>query len=227
MSKQLKCDCCGKPTSEGQWQTRVDYKKNPIWGTDFSKPTSHLVQGGIISIVKIRSKLNVLRELIPLLTQRLEPHVGLMTCGIMSLDNLMVELERYEQHCRDTGPSPYEPAILPDTAFTREERQAMADNATVDPWQGVDMDTPSSKLISAVRDNISTVRGTFSDLSRGTVFTDRFGDIQGTLTVALLSLYTVMIEMEIMEAHEEALAIDQRLYGTPTQINATENVALQ
>jgi hypothetical protein len=227
MSKQLKCDCCGKPTLEGQWQDRINYKKRPIWGTDFSKPVSHLVQGGIISIVKIRSQLNVLRELIPLLTQRLEPHVGLMTCSIMSLDNLMVELERYEQHCRDTGPSPYEPAILPDKAFTREERQSMADNATVDPWQGVDMDTPSSKLISAVRDNICAVRGTFSDLSRGTVFTDRFGDIQGALTVALSSLHTVMIEMEIMEAHAEALAIDIRLFGTIAQIHTTENMVIQ
>lgn len=227
MSKQLKCDCCGKPTSEGQWQDRIRYKKNPIWGTDFSKPVSHLVQGGIISIVKIRSKLDALRESNPLLKQRLEPHVGLMTCGIMSLDNLLEELERYEQHCRDTGPSPHEPVILPDTAFTREERQAMADNATVDPWHGVDTNTPSSMLISAVRDNICSVRGTFSDLSRGTVFTDRFGDIKGNLTVALSSLHTVMAEMEILEAHEEALAIDQRAYGTPTRINTTENVTLQ
>lgn len=227
MSKQLKCDCCGKPTSEGQWQDRIRYKKHPIWGTDFSKPVSHLVQGGIISIVKIRSKLDALRESNPLLKQRLEPHVGLMTCSIMSLDNLLEELERYEQHCRDTGPSPHEPVILPDTAFTREERQAMTVQAMIDPWQGMDLERPSSMLIDAVRDSISAVRGTFSDLSRGTVFTDRFGDIQGALTVALSSLHTVMIEMEVMEAHEEALTIDKRFFATVTQTSTPENMTAQ
>lgn len=82
------CLKCGHITDEGK-RARAEYaRERPIWGTDFTKPNSVLIEEVRSDISKLRGKLYDMHAAYPYLESQLEDVTGLLTCGLIVLYNV-------------------------------------------------------------------------------------------------------------------------------------------
>lgn len=101
------CDKCGRMTETGRLAHAERNRKNPIYGTDFSKLTSELVRDIRTSISQARDKIEDLEAGSLLWKDRLKPVEGLLTCGLITLFQVMEEIEKYEKKCLEEGCDPH------------------------------------------------------------------------------------------------------------------------
>lgn len=82
-------------------QMAVASRAKPIYGTDFSKPLSQLIEGLRNEIGKIRGQLSDISYAYPGWGERLKSVEGLLTCGLVALYNTKEEMTASEN--RDHG----------------------------------------------------------------------------------------------------------------------------
>lgn len=68
----------------------------PIYGTDFSKPLSALVEGLRNQIVRTRGQLSDISFRYPGWGEELKNVEGLLTCGLVALYRTMTEMQKLE-----------------------------------------------------------------------------------------------------------------------------------
>jgi hypothetical protein len=90
------CPGCGRFTERGQRQRREESKARPIYGTDFSKPLSVLVEGLRNDITKIRGQLSDISYAYPGWGEHLKCVEGLLTCGLIALYETREEMKAIE-----------------------------------------------------------------------------------------------------------------------------------
>lgn len=90
-----RCESCGCYTSFGKSETKRRYKQHPIFNTDFSKPTSQIIEETRNKLVSARGTLDDIKfgtgwE------DRVDNIIGLLTCGIHCLYAVKKEMEEIE-----------------------------------------------------------------------------------------------------------------------------------
>lgn len=89
------CDVCGSLTPAGKEALKLRNRRNPIFGTDFSKDTS-------IILKEVRDRITAARGTLYDVAsatgwgERIEPIIGLLTCGLGALYDVLQEVERFE-----------------------------------------------------------------------------------------------------------------------------------
>jgi hypothetical protein len=96
------CETCGKETEIGRAQRREYNKKHPIYGTDFSKPTSVLISEIRSELGRTRGKLSDLIFGLDI-EDRFQPADGGITCLISYLYNVENEFRELEKKQREEG----------------------------------------------------------------------------------------------------------------------------
>ena len=96
---------CYKPVDE-QEKERERYKKSPIYGTDFNKPVSQLIEDVRNTITDARGKLQDIVYGVGW-EDRLDHIMGLLTCGLVALHASKEEIYEFEVKRDDhkNGPS--------------------------------------------------------------------------------------------------------------------------
>lgn len=207
---ELICNSCKRPTIDGLAESKRKRRANPIHGTDFSKPLSELTENVRNSLVAARAKLHDLGSLYWYAKDRTAHVEGLITCVIVTLFNTLQEINKWEEHARNTGPSkcdPY-PLPLPLSEQSERERRYTSRLAAANPWVGIELSRPVSELMHDVRMDLCNIRGKIYDLSQ-THFEDRFNEPHGALTCGISALYQAV---EDTIAHE-AEGNDTKPYG--------------
>jgi hypothetical protein len=77
-------------------------KSNPIFGTDFSKPLSAIIEGLRSQMTATRGHIKDIERAYPGWKERVEHVEGLLTCGIIALANSNKEIIDYEIRTADT-----------------------------------------------------------------------------------------------------------------------------
>lgn len=80
-------------------EDRERYKRNPIFGTDFSKPVSELIKDVRGELIKARGHLDDI-AFGTAWEDRVNHVIGLLTCGIQSLYYSHEEMVKYEQRIK-------------------------------------------------------------------------------------------------------------------------------
>ncbi|MDU8350885.1 hypothetical protein RYA05_03135 [Pseudomonas syringae pv. actinidiae] len=197
---ELTCKSCNRPTVSGLSELKRRGRKNPIYGTDFSKPLSELTEDVRNSLVVARTKLADIGGLYWFTRSRTVHVEGLITCVIGTLFNTLQEIIEWEDKVRNTGPSSSDPYPIPASAAISAERTKVSRLMAADPWAGIDMARPVSQLVQEVRMELCNIRGRISDLC-STHFEDRFNEPRCALTCGISELYRTVEETI---AHENA-----------------------
>lgn len=89
-----------------QQERRENYRKHPIYGTDFSKRTSVLIEEVRDDIMQVRGKLSDIQSGTGW-GERVEHVIGLLTCGLVTLAHSNEEIVKFEIASDDheRGPS--------------------------------------------------------------------------------------------------------------------------
>jgi len=91
-----RCKVCGCLTEEGRKLLAEKNKRNPIYGTDFSKSLSSLIENIRQQMALIRGKLSDISYAYPGWGEQIKDVEGLLTCGLISLEHIreqMMEIE--------------------------------------------------------------------------------------------------------------------------------------
>lgn len=95
------CKECGRFYTSGEEKRAARARLNPIYGTDFKKPLSEIIE-------EVRSRLTVDRGMLSDVTfafpgwrSRVESAQGAITCAIESLYNTMQEMQKVERMQKD------------------------------------------------------------------------------------------------------------------------------
>ena len=96
------CPACNRLTREGLEKRAKDYQKRPIYGTDFSRPLSALVEDVRNQLSYARGRLYDIRAANPGLSDRVQDAEGALTCCISFLYNTMKELQESESRLAAT-----------------------------------------------------------------------------------------------------------------------------
>lgn len=94
----LTCACCGKWNRAGEAHLRQQAEKNPIYGTDFSKPISELIEERRKEISLIRGKLEDISAARPVIGESIKEVEGLLTCGLRVLAEIAREMKAHEDY---------------------------------------------------------------------------------------------------------------------------------
>jgi len=77
------------------------YRAKPIFGTDFSKPLSEIIEVVRNEICKARGTINDIQHGYPGWKERVDHVEGLLTCGLVALADSKKEIFEYEIRCED------------------------------------------------------------------------------------------------------------------------------
>lgn len=72
-------------------------RQHPIYGTDFTKPLSALIEDHRRTLANVRGQLGDIRAAFPGWGEQIEPIIGLLTCGLITLFYLRDEMLKVEQ----------------------------------------------------------------------------------------------------------------------------------
>ena len=142
------------------------HRKNPIWGTDFSKHDALLLGEVKEDLLVIRNISCQIQFRLKRMPERLEPIQGLLTCGAVSLQSSEDEVRGFAKK--------HSPDLIIPTAKT-----------TLSPF---DFEKPPSFLIEDLRNLLIHQRGKLDDISRASVWDERIDPISGLLTCGLIFL---------------------------------------
>lgn len=92
-----RCRECGCLTDEGRRLDVQRAKERPIYGTNFGPPLSETIQAMRGRVSQLRGELGDIRRAFPGWGERLECVEGLLTCGLIALQDAMQEMQRIEK----------------------------------------------------------------------------------------------------------------------------------
>lgn len=72
------------------------FRNNPIFGTNLKRPMSEVIKEIRSNMVQLRGNITDFQFGFPGWGERTEPVEGLLTCGIVTLYNVLQELEKFE-----------------------------------------------------------------------------------------------------------------------------------
>ena len=92
------CKDCGQMTKDGKKRDRENYRTRAIWGTDFNKPLSQLIEDIRREITHVRGRLTDITHGYDCsdLYQSIKDVEGLMTCALVTLHHTMEERKKHE-----------------------------------------------------------------------------------------------------------------------------------
>jgi hypothetical protein len=91
-----RCEKCNRLTEEGKRAEAERSKEHPIYGTDFSKPLSELIQEARNEITRIRGKLSDISFAYSGWGEQIKDVEGTLTSSIIYLYYIKEQMERVE-----------------------------------------------------------------------------------------------------------------------------------
>lgn len=101
MDRPESCPTCNRWTERGKQQMAVKSREKPIYGTDFSKPLSVLVEELRSDIAKIRGRMSDISYGYPAWREELDCVEGLLTCGLVTLYGTKEKMVDHEKLCAE------------------------------------------------------------------------------------------------------------------------------
>lgn len=95
--KPESCPSCGRYTERGKQQLAEQSKARPIYGTDFSRPLSELVEFARTDIARVRGRLSDISFAYPGWGEHLACVEGLLTCGLVTLHKTAEDMRENEK----------------------------------------------------------------------------------------------------------------------------------
>lgn len=92
-----RCESCGKWNQEGLNKLAENSRKNPIYGSDFSKPLSQLVEEARNKITAVRGQLSDIGHAYPGWKERVDHVEGALTCCLVALAYSADEMREVER----------------------------------------------------------------------------------------------------------------------------------
>jgi hypothetical protein len=96
-----RCSECGHRTDFGKEKDQERSKKLPIFGTDFTKPLSQLVEGMRDRLCAARGTINDIQFVHDAWGERLQDVEGLINCGLTRLYEIKQEMIKCEEKKRE------------------------------------------------------------------------------------------------------------------------------
>jgi hypothetical protein len=97
VDKEDTCQACGMWTRKGKEKLAENSKLHPIFGTDFSKPLSKIIEEIRVRLVAARGQLSDIASAHPGWGERTADVEGLLTCGLVTLYGIMEEMRKIEE----------------------------------------------------------------------------------------------------------------------------------
>lgn len=106
MDRPESCPTCNRYTERGREQLAKQSRQRPIYGTDFSKPLSVLIEEARSDLAKIRGRLSDISFGYIGWREELACVEGLLTCGLVTLYGTKEKMEEHEKLCAEEAAIP-------------------------------------------------------------------------------------------------------------------------
>jgi hypothetical protein len=97
------CSECGRWTQEGLRKLAEKARERPIYGTDFRKPLSQIIEDIRDQLVMMRGRLYDISSAYPSWKEKTDPVEGLLTCGLVAL-HYVAEKMRASESKQESDP---------------------------------------------------------------------------------------------------------------------------
>lgn len=111
---KLACGTCGKWNDAGRRSFAEQSLNHPIYGTDFSKQISEIVEDQRKEISIIRGRLGDISSAFPGWKDQLDSVEGLLTCGLVAMADIVKEMKEWEKQW-NIQPAKPKPAPVKET----------------------------------------------------------------------------------------------------------------
>ncbi len=93
----MTCKECGKYSYQELEDRAVKYRDKPIFGTDLKRPLSEIITGIRRQLLEARNSIHDFEFGYPGWKERTQPVEGLLTCGLVTLYDVIEELKKFER----------------------------------------------------------------------------------------------------------------------------------